>query len=86
MPMPVTSSQTFLETPTRSCSSITSDVQNGIPEAYAAWARQVFSAAPQLPVEVTTASDVTKAVWQAVTDAYSPLRIPAGADAVTLAA
>ncbi|ASV85495.1 NADH(P)-binding family protein [Ochrobactrum quorumnocens] len=59
--------------------------QNGIPEAYAAWARQVFSAAPQL-VEITTASDVAEAVWQAVTDASSPFRIPAGADAVTLAA
>ncbi|KAB2788659.1 MULTISPECIES: SDR family oxidoreductase [Hyphomicrobiales] len=59
--------------------------QNGIPEAYAAWARQVFSAAPQL-VETTTASDVAEAVWQAVTDASSPFRIPAGADAVTLAA
>jgi NADP-dependent 3-hydroxy acid dehydrogenase YdfG len=60
--------------------------QNGIPEAYATWARQVFSAAPPQPVEVTTASDVAKAVWQAVTDPSSPLRIPAGADAVTLAA
>jgi NAD(P)-dependent dehydrogenase (short-subunit alcohol dehydrogenase family) len=59
--------------------------QNGIPEAYAAWAKQVFSAAPQQP-EVTTASDVAEAVWQAVADASSPLRIPAGADAVKLAA
>jgi len=60
--------------------------QNGIPEAYAVWARQVFSAAPQQPAEVTTASDVAEAVWQAVTDASSPFCIPAGADAVTLAA
>ncbi len=60
--------------------------QNGIPEAYAAWAKQVFSAAPQQPAEVTTTSDVAEAVWRAVTDASSPLRIPAGADAVTLAA
>jgi hypothetical protein len=60
--------------------------QNGIPEAYAAWAKQVFSAAPQQSAEVTTAADVAEAVWQAVTDASSPLRIPAGADAVTLAA
>ncbi|MBU1336716.1 MAG: SDR family oxidoreductase [Alphaproteobacteria bacterium] len=58
---------------------------DGIPEAYAAWAKQVFSAAPQQPSEVTTANDVAKAVWQAVTDANSPFRIPAGADAVTLA-
>lgn len=60
--------------------------QNGIPEAYAAWAKQVFSVATQQPAEVTTAADVAEAVWQAVTDASSPLRIPAGADAVTLAA
>lgn len=59
--------------------------QNGIPEAYAAWARQVFSAVPQQPGEVTTAADVAEAVWQAVTAASSPFRIPAGADAVTLA-
>ncbi len=60
--------------------------QNGIPEAYAAWAKHVFSAAPQQPAEVTVAADVAEAVWQAVTDASSPFRIPAGADAVTLAA
>ncbi|MFD1910934.1 SDR family oxidoreductase [Halodurantibacterium flavum] len=60
--------------------------QNAIPEAYADWARQVFSAAAQQPAEITTASDVAHAVWQAVTDARSPFRIPAGADAVTLAA
>lgn len=60
--------------------------QNGIPEAYAAWAKQVFSAAPQQPAEVTMAADVAEAVWQAVIDASSPFRIPAGADAVTLAA
>lgn len=58
--------------------------QNGIPEAYAAWAKQLFSAPPQQPVEVTTANDVAEAVWRAVTDASSPFRIPAGADAVTL--
>lgn len=58
--------------------------QNGIPETYARWAKQVFSATP--PAEITTASDVVKAVWQAVTDASSPFRIPAGADAVKLSA
>ena len=59
--------------------------QNGIPAAYAAWAKQVFSAAPQQPAEVTSASDLAEAIWQAVTDPSSPFRIPAGADAVTLA-
>lgn len=60
--------------------------QNGIPDSYATWAKQIFSAAPQQPPEVTRPSDVAEAVWRAVTDPSSPLRIPAGADAVTLAA
>lgn len=60
--------------------------QNGIPEAYADWAKQVFLETPPRPTEITTASDVAKTVWQAVTDASSPFRIPAGVDAVKLAA
>jgi short-subunit dehydrogenase len=60
--------------------------QGGVPEAYAVWAKQVFSASPQPPVEITTASDVAEAVWRAVTEPSSPFRIPAGEDAVTLAA
>ena len=60
--------------------------QNGVPEAYAAWAKQAFSAAPQQPAEVTKAGDVAEAVWRAVTEPSSPLRIPAGADARALAA
>ena len=59
--------------------------QNSIPEAYATWARQAFSAAPPQPVAVTTAKDVAEAVWQAVTHDSSSFRIPAGADAVALA-
>lgn len=58
--------------------------QNGIPEAYAAWAKQMFSAAPQMSAEVTTANDVAVAVWRAVTEPSAPSRIPAGADAVAL--
>jgi NAD(P)-dependent dehydrogenase (short-subunit alcohol dehydrogenase family) len=58
--------------------------KSGIPEPYAGWAMQMFSAAPQ-GSEVTTARDVAEAVWQAVTDPSSPLRIPAGADAAALA-
>jgi NAD(P)-dependent dehydrogenase (short-subunit alcohol dehydrogenase family) len=60
--------------------------KDGIPEAYAAWARQALSAAPPQPVEITTANDVAMGVWQAVTDASSPRRMPIGADAVALAA
>lgn len=59
--------------------------QNGIPEAYAHWATQVFSAPQPQPVEVTTAIDVAEAVWQAVINPSAPFRIPAGADAVALA-
>lgn len=36
--------------------------------------------------EVTTPEDVAQAVWQAVTNENSPMRIPAGADAWALAA
>ncbi len=59
--------------------------KTGIPQAYADWAKQIFSATPQ-GGDVTTASDVAEAIWQAVTDPSSPQRIPAGADAVALAA
>ena len=59
--------------------------QGAIPEAYADWASQVFSAAAQAASAVTTATDVAEAVWRAATDPSSPVRIPAGADAVALA-
>lgn len=59
--------------------------QDGIPEAYADWAGQVFAAAPQQPAEVTRPNDVAEAVWRAVTDPSCPPRVPAGADAVELA-
>jgi short-subunit dehydrogenase len=58
--------------------------QNGIPEAYADWAKQVFSRASQEPGEVTSANDVAEAIWRAVTDGASPFRIAAGSDAVSL--
>ena len=59
--------------------------QDAIPEAYADWASQVFSAAARAPSVVTTAADVAEAIWRAATDPASPARIPAGADAVALA-
>ncbi len=58
--------------------------QDGIPKAYATWAAQMFSAAPQQLAAVTKASDVSAAVWRAVTEPSAPFRIPAGADAVGL--
>jgi NAD(P)-dependent dehydrogenase (short-subunit alcohol dehydrogenase family) len=53
----------------------------GIPEAYAELTQSVF-AGWQQETEGTHASDVAEAVWRAATDASSPLRLAAGADAV----
>lgn len=60
--------------------------QGGIPDAYAAWANQLLSTPPRQPVEATSSRDVAEAVWRAVTDTSAPFRIPAGADALRLAA
>jgi NAD(P)-dependent dehydrogenase (short-subunit alcohol dehydrogenase family) len=59
-------------------------MQGSIPEAYGELAQGVFAAWGQ-ETAVTTALDVAEAVWRAVNDASSPMRIPAGADAVALA-
>ena len=53
-----------------------------IPEAYGELAQQVFAGWAQSNEPVTYASDVAEAVWRAVNDPSSPLRLPAGADAV----
>lgn len=55
-----------------------------IPEAYAGFAQGVFQAMSR-PSQTTAPKDVAEAVWGAVTDPASPMRIPAGADAVALA-
>jgi NAD(P)-dependent dehydrogenase (short-subunit alcohol dehydrogenase family) len=60
-------------------------VVGGVPHAYADFAQNVFAAMAR-PSEVTRPVDVAEAVWRAVNDALSPIRIPAGADAVALAA
>ena len=59
--------------------------QDTIPPAYADWAKKMLSAPTPEPVDVTRPRDVAEAVWRAVTDTSSQLRIPAGADAVALA-
>lgn len=59
--------------------------QSRIPDAYADWTKQVFSAAAQASGDVTSAIDVAEAVWRAATDPAAPFRMPAGADAVALA-
>ncbi|MDR3495878.1 MAG: SDR family oxidoreductase [Ancalomicrobiaceae bacterium] len=53
-------------------------------EAYADLVKSVF-AGFAAPGPVTHAQDVAEAVWRAVNDPSSPMRLPAGADAVSLA-
>ena len=59
-------------------------MQDGIPAPYAEFAQGVFARRRQSSL-VTHAQDVTEAIWRAVTDPTSPLRMPAGADAVATA-
>lgn len=54
--------------------------------AYADFQAQVFAAMRNSPTPVTHAQDVSEAVWRAVTDPAAPMRLPAGADALALAA
>lgn len=54
------------------------------PEAYEDLAQDVFAQWGQATL-VTRAPEVAEAVWRAVTDPSSPMRIPAGADALALA-
>ncbi|AWK89049.1 SDR family oxidoreductase [Azospirillum thermophilum] len=61
-----------------------SRMKDGIPPAYAPLAQSVF-AAWQQPSLVTRPADVADAVWRAATDPASPMRLVAGADAVSLA-
>ena len=55
-------------------------------EAYAGLVRKVFARFADTSSPVTHAQDVAEAVWRAATDASSPMRIPAGADAEAWAA
>jgi NAD(P)-dependent dehydrogenase (short-subunit alcohol dehydrogenase family) len=50
-------------------------------EAYAALVKSLFASFAE-PGPITHAQDVAEAVWRAVNDPSSPMRIPAGADAV----
>ncbi|WP_152223544.1 SDR family oxidoreductase [Pseudomonas sp. SCB32] len=69
---------------TRFASNGQARMRSLIPEAYAPFVQQVFSAFTQVS-EVTTESDVAKAVWRAANDGNDRLRYPAGADALALA-
>ncbi|MFN3636298.1 MAG: SDR family oxidoreductase [Rhizobium rhizophilum] len=60
--------------------------QGGFPEPYLPVVKAAFDTwAEESEAEVTQATDVAEAVWQAATDAAAPMRIPAGADALALA-
>lgn len=54
-----------------------------IPEPYAPFAQQIFSAFARVEA-VTTESDVADGVWRAANDTTTTLRFPAGADAIAL--
>jgi len=54
--------------------------------AYAELAKTVLAQFQDTAGPLTTAADVAEAVWRAATDASTPMRLPAGADAVAWAA
>lgn len=55
--------------------------KSGIPGAYTDLANSVYARWQQAS-ETTQMSDVAEAVWRAANDSSSPIRLPAGADAV----
>jgi NAD(P)-dependent dehydrogenase (short-subunit alcohol dehydrogenase family) len=58
----------------------------GFPQAYSDVVAKVFAGwEGQSASETTRSIDVAEAIWRAVTDPASPMRIPAGADAIALA-
>ena len=57
---------------------------NSTSESYAALMQGLFAKMSE-PAPFTRLQDVAEAVWSAATDSSSPMRIPAGADAVALA-
>ncbi|MES2942456.1 MAG: SDR family oxidoreductase [Pseudomonadota bacterium] len=59
-------------------------MQGLIPEVYAPFAQEIFSALGS-PDAVTTAADVAETVWLAANDTGGQCRYPAGPDAVALA-
>ncbi|WP_414148542.1 SDR family oxidoreductase [Erwinia sp. BNK-24-b] len=59
-------------------------IENTLLEAYQPMMEGIMQQMRQ-PQPVTTADDVTAAIWRAATDPAAPLRIPAGEDAVALA-
>ena len=69
--------------PTRFAENARPRMQGGFPDAYADFANEIF--ASMGPSAGTEPEDVAEAIWRAVTDPASPMRIPAGADAIAMA-
>ncbi|HEX7815442.1 SDR family oxidoreductase [Dyella sp.] len=61
-------------------------MEGGIPQPYAPLAERVFASFAEETPLITKSMDVAEGVWRAVNDPASPMRIPAGADAVAWAA
>lgn len=57
----------------------------GFPDAYASLVRGVLAGWQRDHSDTTRSIDMVEAVWRAATDPSSPMRIPAGADALALA-
>ncbi len=55
------------------------------PPAYADFTRGILASAVDTATPVTQAEDVAEAIWRAATDPTSPMRLPAGADALAMA-
>lgn len=60
-------------------------MQNNISEPYKVLAQSLFARMGE-PAPSTRLQDVSEAVWRAANDPSSPMRIPAGADAIALTA
>ena len=60
------------------------NMQGDVPAEYAPLLEAIF-ARMRVPGPVTHGQDVAEAVWRAVTDPATPMRIPAGADAEAMA-
>jgi NAD(P)-dependent dehydrogenase (short-subunit alcohol dehydrogenase family) len=72
-------------TETRFSENARARMHNSIPEPYAEFARNVFASMGGSSA-FTRSAEVAEAVWGAVVDPSLPVRIPVGADALSLAA
>jgi len=59
-------------------------LENSFPEPYTDAGKRLF-ASMQNATQITESKDVVDAIWRAATDPSTPMRIPAGADAIAAA-